>query len=169
MWFERHRTKPTANASPWHALHDIYKIRCSKISFCSSVARIWAFRVNQLRVLERLQTYRASRFWVVVRRRVTEWRTPSTRSLNSRRRRWDPRSGRSRWTPSSASGSCSTTRLSVSRRPRNTDSALDCTSLRLQSRLRCPRDSQLQLQCRMLNLSWRVAAFGRSISYVSSI
>ena len=53
VWFVRHRTKPAVNV--FHScpqicrsdkLHDIYESRCSKISFCSTVARIRLFPVN---------------------------------------------------------------------------------------------------------------------------
>ena len=36
----------TSDLSPGQAVHDIYENRCSKICFCSTVARIGSFHVN---------------------------------------------------------------------------------------------------------------------------
>ena len=52
-WSERHRSRNgkcirfvTSDLLTGQALHDIYENRCSKISFCSTVARIRSFHVN---------------------------------------------------------------------------------------------------------------------------
>ena len=40
------RQKLAPDLSSGQALHDNFDNRCSKISFCSTVARIWSFHVN---------------------------------------------------------------------------------------------------------------------------